>query len=162
MPFESIQVEWTRTGGTEPAGIHLLKWFRHQPVETVLCVHRGFHETGISQHAQVLGHGRLRHAKLSSISPTDCSDETSRLKIARRLGSAMIPNTDSMSSIYATGHIRVKVYLAKARRRLQSAWWDARSDAFWRMRLRALRALQRSPRRVQDQPEAAAQARLLF
>src|SRR5579872_2104230 len=47
-----------------------------------------------------------------SISPTDCSDETSRLKIARRLGSAMISNTDSMLSIYVRTYMPVKVYLA--------------------------------------------------
>ena len=34
--------------------MHLLKRFWLQPVETALCVHRGFHETGLSQHAQVL------------------------------------------------------------------------------------------------------------
>ena len=54
VAFESIHVS-----GPEPAelgqpGIHLLKWFRFQPVETALCVHRGFHETGLAQHPQVL------------------------------------------------------------------------------------------------------------
>ena len=65
MALESIYVS-----GPEPAergqpGIHLLKWFRFQAVETALCVHRGLHETGLAQDAQVLGHGRLRHAKLT-------------------------------------------------------------------------------------------------
>src|SRR5438477_8887239 len=45
-----------------------------------------------------------------SISPTDCWDETSRLNIARRFGSAMISNTDSILLVYSTEHIRVKVY----------------------------------------------------
>ena len=45
--------------GPEPAelsqpGVDLLKRFRLQPVETALCVHRGFYETGLAQHAQVL------------------------------------------------------------------------------------------------------------
>jgi hypothetical protein len=40
--------------GPEPTersqpGIHLLKWFRFQSVETALCVRRGFHETGLAQ-----------------------------------------------------------------------------------------------------------------
>ena len=35
-------------------GIHLLKWFRFQAVETALRVHRGFDETGLAQHSQVL------------------------------------------------------------------------------------------------------------
>src|SRR5580698_11075100 len=47
-----------------------------------------------------------------SISPTDCCDETRRLNMARRFGSAMISNTDSMLYIYATEHILVKVYLS--------------------------------------------------
>src|SRR5207245_11198899 len=54
-----------------------------------------------------------------SISPTDCWDETRRLNIARRFDSAMISNTDSISCIYSTAHIRVKVYLG---RRLRQQW----------------------------------------
>ncbi len=38
---------------------------RFQPIQSALCVHRGFYETGIAQHPQVLGDGRLRHAKLT-------------------------------------------------------------------------------------------------
>ena len=54
MAFEIVYV-----GGPEPTelsqpGIYLLKGFRFQPVEPALCVHRGFHETGLAQHAQVL------------------------------------------------------------------------------------------------------------
>src|ERR1700676_1879696 len=61
-----------------------------------------------------------------SISPTDCCDETSRLNIARRFGSAMISNTDSILLVYSTEHIRVKVYSGKgARQRFQSACGDA-------------------------------------
>src|SRR5260370_8956016 len=45
-----------------------------------------------------------------SIYPTDCWDEARRLKIARRFGSAMISNTDSMLFVYSKEHIRVKVY----------------------------------------------------
>jgi hypothetical protein len=54
MAFERID-----TSGAEPTelshpGIHLLKWFRFQPVETALCIHGRFHETGLAQHLQVL------------------------------------------------------------------------------------------------------------
>src|SRR4029077_7705115 len=48
-----------------------------------------------------------------SISPTDCCDETSRLRIARRFGSAMISDTDSMLCVYSTENIRVKVYVGR-------------------------------------------------
>src|SRR5260370_13227657 len=48
-----------------------------------------------------------------SISPTDCCDETSRLNIARRFGSAMISKTASIPLTYSTEHIRVKVYLTE-------------------------------------------------
>ena len=65
VAFESIYV-----GGPEPTelcqpGIHLLKWFGFQSIETALCVHCRFHETGVAQHSQMLGHGRLRHMKLT-------------------------------------------------------------------------------------------------
>ncbi|HEX9606507.1 MAG TPA: hypothetical protein VF962_04685 [Gemmatimonadaceae bacterium] len=45
--------------GPEPTersqpGSDLLKWLRFQPVETALCVHRGFHETRLAQYSQVL------------------------------------------------------------------------------------------------------------
>src|SRR5579862_3133071 len=46
-------------------GIHLLERLRFQPVETALRVHRGFYETGLAQHAQVLGHRWLGHSKLA-------------------------------------------------------------------------------------------------
>src|SRR5258705_8745589 len=47
------------------------------------------------------------------MSPTDCSDETRRLNIARRFGSAIISNTDSHLLIYATGNMRVKAYISE-------------------------------------------------
>jgi hypothetical protein len=65
VAFESIYVSIPEPAELSQPGIHLLKWFRSQPVETALRVHRGFHETGLAQHAQVLGHGRLRHMKLT-------------------------------------------------------------------------------------------------
>jgi len=65
MAREGIHVSGPElTEGGQP-GIHLLKWFRCQSVETTLCVHAGFHETGVAQHAQVFRHSRLRHAELT-------------------------------------------------------------------------------------------------
>src|SRR3984957_17495755 len=65
VAFESIQMSGPEPAELSQPGIHLLRWFRLQPVETALCVHCRLHETGVSQHAQVLGHGRLRHTKLT-------------------------------------------------------------------------------------------------
>ena len=65
VAFESIYMSGPEPPEWSQPGIQLLKWFRFQPVETALCVHRGFHETGVAQHSQVLGHGRLRHMKLT-------------------------------------------------------------------------------------------------
>src|SRR5271156_2864172 len=65
VAFESIQMSGPEPPERSQPGIRLLKWLRFQPVETALSVHRGFHETGLSQHTQVLGHGRLRHTKLT-------------------------------------------------------------------------------------------------
>jgi hypothetical protein len=54
VAFESIYVSGPEPTELSQPGIHLLKWFRFQSVETALCVHRGFYETGLSQHPQVL------------------------------------------------------------------------------------------------------------
>jgi hypothetical protein len=52
--FESIDVGRPEPTERSEPGIHLLKWFRFHSVETALCVHGGFYETGLSQHSQVL------------------------------------------------------------------------------------------------------------
>jgi len=65
VAFESIHVSGPEPAEGRQPGIHLQKRFWLQPVETALCVHRGFHETSLAQHAQVLGHGRLRHTQLT-------------------------------------------------------------------------------------------------
>jgi hypothetical protein len=54
VAFESIYVSGPEPAELSQPGIQLLKWFGIQPVETALCVHRGFHETGPTQHSQVL------------------------------------------------------------------------------------------------------------
>ena len=48
MAFESIHVCGPKPAELSQPGIHLLKWFRFQPVKTALCVHRRFHKTGFS------------------------------------------------------------------------------------------------------------------
>src|SRR5690348_590886 len=65
MTFESIDVSRPAPAEWSQPGIHLLKGFRLQPVETALRVDRGFDETRIAQHAQVFGHGWLRHSELT-------------------------------------------------------------------------------------------------
>jgi len=65
VAFESIHVSRPESAERSQPGIHLLKSLRLQPVETPLCVNLGFHETGLAQHSQVLGYGRLRHTKLT-------------------------------------------------------------------------------------------------
>ena len=54
VAFESIYMSGPEPTERSQPGIHLLKCFRFQPVETTLCVHRGFNETGLSQYSQVL------------------------------------------------------------------------------------------------------------
>ena len=54
VAFERIHVSRPEPAERSQPGIHLLKRFRFQPVETALGVHRGFHKTGLAQHAQVL------------------------------------------------------------------------------------------------------------
>jgi hypothetical protein len=54
VAFERIDVSGPDPTERRQPGLHLLKGFRFQPVETALCVHCGFHETGLPQHPQVL------------------------------------------------------------------------------------------------------------
>jgi hypothetical protein len=54
VALESIYVSGPESAEWRQPGIHFLKWFRLQPVESALCVYRGFHETGLAQHSQVL------------------------------------------------------------------------------------------------------------
>jgi hypothetical protein len=54
-----VTLETIYMSGPEPTkwsqpGSDLLEWFRFQAVETALCIHRGFYETGLSQDSQVL------------------------------------------------------------------------------------------------------------
>ena len=54
VAFESIYASGPEPAELSQPGIELLKRFRFQPVKPVLCVHRGFHETGVAQYSQVL------------------------------------------------------------------------------------------------------------
>jgi len=54
VAFERIYVSGPEPAKRSQPGIQLLKWFRFQPVETTLCVHCRFYETGLAQHAEVL------------------------------------------------------------------------------------------------------------
>ena len=54
VAFESIHVSRPEAAELSQPGIDLLKWFRLQPVEAALRVHRGFHESGLAQHSQML------------------------------------------------------------------------------------------------------------
>ena len=65
VAFERIDVRGPEPPELIQPGIDLLERLRPQPVEAALCIHRGFHEPGLAQHAQVLGHGRLRHPQLT-------------------------------------------------------------------------------------------------
>jgi hypothetical protein len=53
VAFESIYVRGPEPAERSQPSVHLLKWFRFQPIETALCVHGGFYEAGLSQDAQV-------------------------------------------------------------------------------------------------------------
>jgi hypothetical protein len=54
VAFESIYVSGPEPAERSQPGIDLLKWSRFEPVETALCIHCGFYETGLAQHSQVL------------------------------------------------------------------------------------------------------------
>src|SRR5262249_62135239 len=65
MTLERVQVRGPELTEWREPGIHLPEWFRFQPVQATLCIHRRLHEAGLAQYAQVLRDGRLRHAKVT-------------------------------------------------------------------------------------------------
>jgi hypothetical protein len=65
MALERIDVSGPKLPEGSQPGIELLKWLGPQPVDTTLRVHGGLDETGIAQHAKMLGHGWLRHIELT-------------------------------------------------------------------------------------------------
>jgi hypothetical protein len=54
VAFESIDVSGPEAAELSQPSSDLLKWFSFQSVESALCVHSGFHETGLAQYSQVL------------------------------------------------------------------------------------------------------------
>jgi hypothetical protein len=65
MAFERVEMSGPEVAELSQPVNDLMKRLRSQPVEAALGVHGGFDEAGLAQHAQVLGDGRLRHAKLT-------------------------------------------------------------------------------------------------
>lgn len=63
VAFESINVSRPEAAKLSQPGIDFLKRLRPQMIETALRVHRGLYEASVAEHAEVLGHGGLRHAK---------------------------------------------------------------------------------------------------
>src|SRR6185312_10786014 len=65
VAFQRVYVRGPEAAELRQPRIELLKWLRPQPVHTPLCIHRGLHKPSLTQHPQVLGDGRLRHAQLT-------------------------------------------------------------------------------------------------
>src|SRR5262245_5339771 len=65
MTLECVHAPGPELAKGRQPDVQLLKGFRLQTVDTALSVHRGLDEPGVAQHAQVLRHRRLRHAKLT-------------------------------------------------------------------------------------------------
>jgi hypothetical protein len=53
VAFERIEVSGPELTERSQPGIHLLKWFRSDAIETALRVNCGFDESGLAQYAQV-------------------------------------------------------------------------------------------------------------
>ena len=112
MAFESIDMSRPEPAERSQPRIHLLKWFQLSAGRDGAARPRVDSTKPASRSTRrcldTVGCG-IRSCR--SISPTECCDETSRLKIARRFGSAMISKTDSTLLIYATENILVKAYI---------------------------------------------------
>src|SRR5213079_2482376 len=122
-----VALERIDTLGPEPAEliqpvINLLEWLWLQAIQTALCVHRDSTKPASRSTRRCFDTAGCGIRSRRSISPTDCWDETRRLRIARRFGSAMIANADSMVLAYATGHILVKAYTEQLLRGSSRFW----------------------------------------
>lgn len=65
MPLEGIDVRRPVLPELREPFVELLEGGRLQPIQAALAVDGGFDEAGVTQHAQVFGHGRLGHVELS-------------------------------------------------------------------------------------------------
>ena len=65
MAFEGVEVNRPELAELIEPGIEFLKRFGPETVEAALSVDGGFDETGVAEHAEVLGDGGLRHAELT-------------------------------------------------------------------------------------------------
>src|ERR1700746_1143158 len=99
--------------------IHFLEWLWLQTIEAALCVHRGFDEPGVAQHAQVLRHGGLRHTQPA----LDFSDLPLRRGQEAQDRAAVRLRDDGEHGfhvlVYYTEHIPVKAYTTRPVRRAQ-------------------------------------------
>src|SRR5437764_3941389 len=88
MALESIHVSGPEPAEWSQPGIDLLKWLGSQPVKPALCVDRGFDESGLAQHPQVLRHRRLGHTKATLDLPNRLlgRDQEPQYRPAIRLG----------------------------------------------------------------------------
>src|SRR5579863_2819615 len=65
MALECIEVRRPEAAEGLDPGVQLPKRLRPQAIQPALRVHGRLHETGLSQHPQVLRDSRLRHAELA-------------------------------------------------------------------------------------------------
>src|SRR3954468_16529067 len=140
MAFKRIDVSGPESTERRQPGIHFLKWFRFQPVDTPLCVDGRFHEAGLAQHAQVLRHGRLSHIEL----PLDVShrlfrrDQEAQYRAPVRLGDDVEPRFHALD-IRRTAYACQGIYTSDepaskpnccvpiARRGELPFWWSVRT-----------------------------------
>ncbi len=111
MAFERIDVGIPELAELIEPGIDFPERFGANAIDAALCIYPNVDEAGFSKDAQVFGDGRWDNPRVCSISPTDRSDEASRLRIARRFGSAMMVKADSTAT-----NIRDGVYTCQVMR----------------------------------------------
>ena len=65
MAFERVEVRGPDLPERRQPGVDFLQWSGCQSIETPLRIDGGFDEAGFTQHAQMLGHGRLCYPELA-------------------------------------------------------------------------------------------------
>lgn len=105
MTLERVEVCRPAPAERHQPVVELAQRFRDQSIETALCIHSGLHKSGITQHAEVLRNGWLRHLQL----PLDFSNRLFRGDQQPQDGAAVGLGNDVEDGRHAV-YIRLKEY----------------------------------------------------
>src|SRR5579872_2206361 len=109
MALECVQVRRPEAAEGLDPGVQLLKRLRPEAIQPALRVHGRLHETGLSQHPQMLRDGRLRHAELA----LDLADRTMRREQEAQNGAAVWLGNDFKNRFHVFLYTSKGIFLSR-------------------------------------------------